>query len=72
MAKRSDGDFERIPNDLYRTWDPRAVRALLPHLAPRTRFVEPCAGAGDLIDQLVNANSGLHHVCGNAVGASKT
>ncbi len=55
MAKRSDGDFERIPNDLYRTWDPRAVRALLPHLAPHTRFVEPCAGAGDLIDQLVNA-----------------
>lgn len=55
MAKRSTGQFERIPNDLYRTWDPRAVKALLPHLAPGTRFVEPCAGHGDLIDQLVNA-----------------
>lgn len=55
MAKRSDGDFERIPNDLYRTFDPRAVRALLPHLDPGTIFVEPCAGHGDLIDQLVTA-----------------
>lgn len=55
MAKRSDGDFERIPNDLYRTWDTRAVRALLPHLERGTVFVEPCAGHGDLIDQLVNA-----------------
>lgn len=52
MAKRSDGQFERIPNDLYRTWDERAVRALLPHLERGTQFVEPCAGAGDLIDQL--------------------
>lgn len=54
MAKRSEG-FERIPSDLYRTWDERAVRALLPHLSPGTTFVEPCAGHGDLIDQLVLA-----------------
>lgn len=55
MAKRSDGQFERIPNDLYRTWDTRALARLLPHLSPQTLFVEPCAGAGDLVDQLVNA-----------------
>lgn len=50
MAKRSD--FPRIPNDLYRTWDYRAVRPLLPHLDPGTLFVEPCAGHGDLVDHL--------------------
>lgn len=50
MGKRSD--FERIGKDFYRTFDPRAVTPLLPHLPPRTRFIEPCAGAGDLIRQL--------------------
>lgn len=59
MGKRSDGDFERRKNDLYETFDPRAVAALLPHLAPGTRFVEPCAGRGVLMDQLVAAG----HVC---------
>lgn len=62
MAKRSDGQFERIPNDLYRTWDTRALARLLPHLAPKTLFVEPCAGAGDLVDQLVHAG----HICAGA------
>ena len=52
MTKRADGKFEKIPNDLYRTWDERAARRLFPHLAPRTQFIEPCAGAGDLIDLL--------------------
>jgi len=55
MSKRSPGKFEKIPNDLYRTWDARAVARLLPHLMPGTVFVEPCAGAGDLVDQLVMA-----------------
>lgn len=55
MAKRSDGAFERRKNDLYRTWDPRAVPPLLRHLAPNTRFAEPCAGDGALLDQLVAA-----------------
>lgn len=55
MAKRSSGQFEKIPNDLYRTWDERAVRPLLPHLEPGTRYVEPCAGHGDLIEQLARA-----------------
>lgn len=58
MGKRQQGKFERVPNDLYRTWDSRAVRPLLPLLEPGTQFVEPCAGHGDLIDQLKIAG---HH-----------
>jgi len=50
MGKRSD--FIRIEKDFYRTFDPRAVAALLPHLWPGTRFAEPCAGDGVLVDQL--------------------
>lgn len=57
MGKRSD--FERISKDKYFTWDRRAVAALLPHLMPGTRFIEPCAGRGDLVDQLVEAG----HYC---------
>lgn len=47
MGKRSN--FDRVPKDLYRTTDPRAVAALLPFLAPNTNFVEPCAGHMDLV-----------------------
>lgn len=50
MGKRSD--FARRRNDLYRTFDPRAVAALLPHLGPFVWFYEPCAGDGVLVDQL--------------------
>lgn len=50
MGHRSS--FDRIPKDLYRTWDRRAVQPLLPFLAPGTRYIEPFAGAGDLINQL--------------------
>ena len=56
MGKRSD--FERIPSDFYPT-PIEAVRPLLPHLAPRTLFAEPCAGDGRLIDHLKAAG----HVC---------
>lgn len=59
MAKRSDGQFERRKNDYYPTFDPRAVKALLPHLEHNTEFIEPCAGAGDLVDQLLAAG----HTC---------
>jgi hypothetical protein len=44
--------FEKKPLDAYDTIDPRAVAALLPHLPRQSRFVEPCAGKGDLIRQL--------------------
>lgn len=57
MGKRSG--FERKARDYYRTWDTRALKPLLPHLAAETRFIEPCAGAGDLIDQLEAAG----HLC---------
>jgi hypothetical protein len=57
MGKRSN--FERNPRDYYKTWDKRAVSALLPHLAPGTRFIEPCAGDGTLANQLMAAG----HLC---------
>jgi hypothetical protein len=57
MSKRTPG-LVRRPRDFYPTIDPRAAAALAPHLAPGTRFVEPCAGAGHLIDQLENIG---HH-----------
>jgi hypothetical protein len=56
MGKRSD--FPRMERDFYPT--PRsAVIPLLPHLPPGTRFAEPCAGAGALIDIL----QGEGHKC---------
>lgn len=49
MAKRSN--FPRRDKDTYDTpYGP--VMALLPHLAPSTRYREPCAGKGDLIRHL--------------------
>jgi hypothetical protein len=59
MGKRSD--FVRRERDFYPT-PAAAVLPLLPHLKPRTRFVEPCAGAGHLIDHLTSAG----HVCARA------
>lgn len=53
MGKRST--FPRNKNDAYDTTDPRCVRALLPHLSAAQRFIEPCAGAGDLVRQLEEA-----------------
>ena len=56
MAKRST--FERRPRDKYFT-PYKAVVPLLPHLAPKTRFVEPCAGDGRLIEHLEKHG----HIC---------
>ena len=59
MGKRSD--FERVPRDFYPT--PReAVLPLLRHLSPGTRFAEPCAGDGALVDHLREAG----HLCTHA------
>jgi hypothetical protein len=59
MGKRSD--FHRRERDFYAT--PReAVLPLLPHLAPATRFFEPCAGDGALVRHLEAAG----HVCARA------
>lgn len=50
MGKRSS--FERLPRDFYPT-PHAAVVPLLPHLQSNTKFCEPCAGDGRLIDHLV-------------------
>lgn len=50
MGRRSE--FERIPKDLYETWDPKAVVPLLTHLPPHTKYSEPCVGKFALVDQL--------------------
>lgn len=47
MTKRAPQKFERRPQDKYYT-PPDAIYPLLPHLKPRTRFIEPCAGDGRL------------------------
>lgn len=50
MGKRSD--FERRKNDAYDTpFEP--VKPLLRFLLPGTRFIEPCAGKGHLVNHLV-------------------
>jgi hypothetical protein len=52
MGKRSD--FKRLARDAYDT-PAEAVAPLLKRLAPRTRFIEPCAGNRRLIEHLVRA-----------------
>lgn len=61
MGKRSS--YNRLPQDKYYTRDVRAVRPLLRHLPPGSRFIEPCAGAGHLRDHLEAAG----HVCVQAL-----
>jgi hypothetical protein len=56
LGKRSS--FERVERDFYPT-PFEAVVPLLAHLPPQTRFVEPCAGNGALIDHL----EGAGHSC---------
>jgi hypothetical protein len=45
----------RKRNFFYPTIDPRAIPPLLAHVPAGTRFAEPCAGAGDLVQLLENA-----------------
>jgi hypothetical protein len=52
MGKRSD--FDRLPKDQYDA-PAAAVVPLLPHLEPGARFIEPCTGAGHLIQHLRRA-----------------
>lgn len=59
MAKRTTN--EPRPRDFWPT-PIEAVKPLLPFLNSGTRFVEPCAGDGALIDHLTNAG----HVCAAA------
>jgi hypothetical protein len=57
MSNRAP-QFERRSRDGYPT-PAAAVASLLPWLPPRTRFVEPCPGAGALVGHLTGAG----HVC---------
>ncbi len=58
MGKRSD--FERKPRDFYETpWE--AVLPLLPFLGESFEFMEPCAGAGKLINHLEVAGGKCIH-----------
>ena len=51
MAKRTKTKFKRNERGYYPT-PYEAVLPLLPHLRPRSVFIEPCAGKGDLIRHL--------------------
>lgn len=59
MGKRSN--FDRVERDFYPTPE-AALLPLLPHLNPRTRFIEPCAGDGRLVRHLEKHG----HVCMDA------
>lgn len=59
MGKRSF--FKRCPQDFYRTSRDAAL-VLRPHLPPKTRFMEPCAGKGHLITWLTE----FGHICTHA------
>jgi len=50
MGKRSD--FDRIAKDYYRTFDPKAGKAIKPFLPETYTYAEPFCGRGDLINQL--------------------
>jgi hypothetical protein len=58
MGKRSD--FARIERDFYPT-PKEAVAPLLPSLSPGTRFIEPCAGDGRLVEELSRHGHVLDH-----------
>lgn len=52
MGKRDGNKFERKGRDFYATIDPAAVNSLIDHLPLPCTFIEPCAGAGDLVREL--------------------
>ena len=58
MGKRTVKKHVRRKEDAYDTPD-RAIMPLLPHLPPKTHFLEPMAGAGQLIDYLQTHG----HIC---------
>jgi len=65
VGKREETKKPRLERDWYGTKDPAAAAALAPLLWPptalQTRYIEPCAGDGSLIDLL--ASSGPPVTC---------
>ena len=59
MGKREEVKFAKKPRDSYFTIDPAAVQALAPYLPYKARYIEPCAGAGHLIDELSKYDKAL-------------
>ena len=54
MSKRSS--FDKIPRDFYATVDPKAVpQAFIGEVRGKT-YAEPCCGAGDLVDLLMDVS----------------
>jgi len=51
LGKRETEKKPKSPRDYYATIDPDAVKPLLPYVDIQT-YIEPCAGAGDLIKLL--------------------
>jgi len=51
MTKRAPGKFKRRKQDAYDT-PSSAVLPLLPHLPPKCKYVEPCAGFGAITEPL--------------------
>ena len=49
--KRTEGNFARRKNDEYDTPD-KGIAPLLPYLGPSCRYVEPCAGKGNIVNFL--------------------
>lgn len=61
MTKRTPG-LERRKHDKWHT--PLAPATLLfPHLRPRTRFIEPCAGNGALVSSLQRGGFVCYYAC---------
>lgn len=52
MGKRDGNKFERVSRDYYATIDPAAATALRPHILQGVKYIEPCAGNGDLVNLL--------------------
>jgi hypothetical protein len=62
IATKTSRVFARRPHDFYAT-PGAAVQPLLPHLAPHTDYIEPCAGDGALIRALGAAGHSCVYAC---------
>ena len=61
MAKRTETDFKRRKNDAYDT-PVRGMETLINFLPKKVRFIEPCAGKGNMIDFFESKG----HICTGA------